>query len=528
MAKKVDFVVSGYIFENEKVLLIFHKKLKKWLPPGGHIEDGETPEEALKREIYEETGLKVSIINQISFSYSKESSPFLLNKPEFIQWEKIEEDHHHINLIYLCQIEDKKDIKDGVDFFNLEELENMKDIPENVIYQANYFYKKYYLVRQENKLPVMSYFVDKGILLKAQETKLFIIQHLKKNTIYFIQLLRKAGFKDIFVIGKNYSLEHPVKKEIEKIAKVFTSSFEELESLKTVEQVVNENLNEKDKFICLDLGGYFSKFFQYKNDKPYRIKNLLGIIEDTKNGLWFEKQDIKNFKFPLLSVASSFLKDYGEGYFVAKAISRNLENILIESQMNQTAAFKKILILGYGKIGKRVGEFLQKENEVYIYDINPLKLFEAKIDGFYICEKLQNLDKFDVIIGVTGDVVLNKKDLLALRNGTILVNGSTRKKEFDLDSLKEEIEKIVDLGSYQKIFLKNGKRIYLLNNGYPVNFYKTESVPDMIIDLVFSEIYLLTSILLSKKISPGYYPIEKFFPEIEEKVAKTWIKFWTE
>ena len=39
------------------VLLHQHKKLGRWLPPGGHIDPGETPWEAAVREVREETGL---------------------------------------------------------------------------------------------------------------------------------------------------------------------------------------------------------------------------------------------------------------------------------------------------------------------------------------------------------------------------------------------------------------------------------------------------------------------------------------
>lgn len=57
---------SGYLIHDDKILLIKHKKLKAWLPPGGHIEEGELPHEAAEREFWEETGIKVKAVGYIS------------------------------------------------------------------------------------------------------------------------------------------------------------------------------------------------------------------------------------------------------------------------------------------------------------------------------------------------------------------------------------------------------------------------------------------------------------------------------
>jgi 8-oxo-dGTP pyrophosphatase MutT (NUDIX family) len=42
------------------VVLHRHRRLHRWLQPGGHIEPGETPEQAVIRECVEETGLAVA------------------------------------------------------------------------------------------------------------------------------------------------------------------------------------------------------------------------------------------------------------------------------------------------------------------------------------------------------------------------------------------------------------------------------------------------------------------------------------
>ena len=57
-----DFVVSVVIVRRGRVLLVHHKRYDEWLPVGGHIELDEDPEQALWREVREECGLKIRLI----------------------------------------------------------------------------------------------------------------------------------------------------------------------------------------------------------------------------------------------------------------------------------------------------------------------------------------------------------------------------------------------------------------------------------------------------------------------------------
>jgi len=51
------FSVAIFVRHSGRVLLIHHKRLGTWLPVGGEVEAGETPLEAARRELKEETGL---------------------------------------------------------------------------------------------------------------------------------------------------------------------------------------------------------------------------------------------------------------------------------------------------------------------------------------------------------------------------------------------------------------------------------------------------------------------------------------
>lgn len=48
---------SAFVLSVRGVVLHRHRLLGRWLQPGGHVDPGETPEEAALREVREETGL---------------------------------------------------------------------------------------------------------------------------------------------------------------------------------------------------------------------------------------------------------------------------------------------------------------------------------------------------------------------------------------------------------------------------------------------------------------------------------------
>ena len=71
MNLKVDFAAGGIVLDNSKILLVKNRKNEYvdnpksfWGFPKGHLQDGEAPKDAAKREVLEETGFIVELMDK--------------------------------------------------------------------------------------------------------------------------------------------------------------------------------------------------------------------------------------------------------------------------------------------------------------------------------------------------------------------------------------------------------------------------------------------------------------------------------
>jgi 8-oxo-dGTP pyrophosphatase MutT (NUDIX family) len=98
-----DFTVAVFVVHHDHVLLHPHRKLGTWLPPGGHIEPNELPDEAALREVEEEAGIAVELIGGYGVEVDEPGAPRQLVRPQGIQLEDISPGHQHIDLIYYAR-----------------------------------------------------------------------------------------------------------------------------------------------------------------------------------------------------------------------------------------------------------------------------------------------------------------------------------------------------------------------------------------------------------------------------------------
>jgi 8-oxo-dGTP diphosphatase len=96
-AVRRTFSVAIFARHEGRILLAKHKRLQTWLPVGGEVESNETPLEAARRELFEETGLegRFEVRDQL-----EGAPPGLLGYEEHLAGKK----GLHLNFCFLCDV----------------------------------------------------------------------------------------------------------------------------------------------------------------------------------------------------------------------------------------------------------------------------------------------------------------------------------------------------------------------------------------------------------------------------------------
>lgn len=101
------------------VLLHRHKRLRRWLQPGGHIDGAEEPHEAAVRETAEETGVR---------AWHPADGPRLMH----VDVHEVAYGHIHLDLRYLLRADDDEPAPQAgesqeVDWFSLGDADQVAD-----------------------------------------------------------------------------------------------------------------------------------------------------------------------------------------------------------------------------------------------------------------------------------------------------------------------------------------------------------------------------------------------------------------
>jgi 8-oxo-dGTP pyrophosphatase MutT (NUDIX family) len=111
MVSHNHYVATSYVYDRntDRFLLVWHKKSRKLLPPGGHLNSEEEPHKGAQRELLEETGVEGRILNLLETPQVETPATAQLPTPFCILYEKIPaevegEEHMHIDFVYVVEI----------------------------------------------------------------------------------------------------------------------------------------------------------------------------------------------------------------------------------------------------------------------------------------------------------------------------------------------------------------------------------------------------------------------------------------
>jgi len=118
-ASPTHVTASAVVVGRRGVLLHLHRRLHRWLQPGGHLDPGEPPEDGARRECEEETGLVVR---------HPPGGPVLVH----VDVHRAADDHTHLDLRYLVLGPDADpspppDESQDVAWFTWDDAEAMAD-----------------------------------------------------------------------------------------------------------------------------------------------------------------------------------------------------------------------------------------------------------------------------------------------------------------------------------------------------------------------------------------------------------------
>lgn len=136
-----DFTASAYVVDERTVLLIDHTKLGRWIQPGGHIDPGETPDEAAIREVKEETGFDIEIHEYCHPTGTATPVSVPLPRPFAVDLHEVRPDHWHVDFTFLGGVQSQThrpvtDEHNGQRWFDASDLDRLERIDSATRYRA--------------------------------------------------------------------------------------------------------------------------------------------------------------------------------------------------------------------------------------------------------------------------------------------------------------------------------------------------------------------------------------------------------
>ena len=239
--------------------------------------------------------------------------------------------------------------------------------------------------------------------------------------------------------------------------------------------------------ITMDDGADLVSRLHSEGTNPSLIEQVVAGTEETTTGVIRLRSMAAEgvLRYPIIAVNDADTKHffdnrYGTGQSTLDGIIR-ATNLLI--------AGTTVVVAGYGWCGRGVASRARGLGaNVVVTEVDPLRALEAVMDGFRVMPMLEAVQEADLIVTLTGDIhVLRKEHFEVMKDGAIIANSGHFDVEIDIPMLGKLS---VDKGSarpYVDVYtLADGRKLYLVGEGRLVNLAAAEGHPASVMDMSFA------------------------------------------
>jgi adenosylhomocysteinase len=254
-------------------------------------------------------------------------------------------------------------------------------------------------------------------------------------------------------------------------------------------------------------------------DRTDLLGGVIGGSEETTTGVIRLRSMARAgaLRYPIVAVNDALTKRlfdnrYGTGQSTLDGLLR-ATNLLL--------AGRTLTVAGYGNCGRGLAMRARGMGaQVVVTEVDPTRALEAHMDGYRVMPMLEAARISDVLITVTGDTsVVRREHFEVMKDRAIVANSGHFDVEIDLPALADlAADRRPVRPNVEEFRLRDGRRIYLLAEGRLLNLAAAEGHPASVMDMSFANQALVMEYLArqARTLAPQVYAVP---PEIDRQVA---------
>lgn len=294
---------------------------------------------------------------------------------------------------------------------------------------------------------------------------------------------------------------------------------------------------DKDgKFIgpnfVIDDGCDITRYLHKKHPKLYA--QILATNEQTTCGVTFDYDLRKKggLKTVILNINESVTKaKFDNIYGSRESLIEGLQNA-----MNSQLGDKNAIIFGFGEVGKGCAKVMNGVGaHVKIVEIDPVMAMQTHMEGFDVISKEEAAKIGDIFITATGcNKTIDEAEMKKMKSGAILANMGHGNMEINTQWLNNNKKlKKKKISDYLDVYIfPDGKKLYLLVEGYLLNLRSGQGHPPRVMSITFTNhiLGILEILKYPKKYQKGWiYRLPRTvdeeaarlnFPELQGKLTR--------